>query len=342
MNARDLTHDALVIDCHNDSIALHIRQGRRSLTRADATVHQPHEGLLEAIDSPHSELLRDTPTQFSIPMMTTAGLDVAFCAIDVTRMRKNELGCALDAFGYLLNDIEQSGAAVTIVRRTADIVAARAAHRPALLLAIEHVDATERSLNVLRMLYEMGVRSIGLTHNLSSWAADGNGEARAGVGLSRYGVQLVREMNRLGMVVDLAHVSQSAFFSALDISSKPVLFSHGNAHALCPHPRNLTDEQLRALAANGGVIGLSFVPFFIDSAAPTLDRFLDHVDHVCTVAGIDHVGLGSDFDGGGTALAGVSELWHVTDGLLQRGYSEPDIRKFLGANVLRVLHAAIG
>jgi len=342
VNARDLTHDALVIDCHNDSIAFHIHLGRRSLARDGAVVDQAIPGLLEAIDSPYNDLLRDMKPQFRLPMMSAAGLDAAFCAIDVTRMRKNELGCALDAFGYLLNDIEQSGAAVTIVRSSADIVAAHAAHRPALLLAIEHADATERSLNVLRMLCEAGVRSIGLTHNLSSWAADGNGEARPGVGLSRYGVQLVREMNRLGMVVDLAHVSESAFFSALDATSKPVLFSHGNAHALCPHSRNLTDDQLRALARNGGVIGLSFVPFFIDAQNPSLERFLDHVDHVCTVAGVDHAGLGSDFDGGGTVMAEVSDLWQVTEGLLQRGYNEADIRKILGGNVLRVLQAAIG
>lgn len=342
MNARDLTHDALVIDCHNDSIALHIRQGRKSLARDGATVAQPYAGLLEAIDSPYNELMSGMTAQFSIPAMSAAGLDCAFCAIDVTRMRKNELSCALDAFGYLLNDIEQSGADVTIVRTTADILAAHAARRPALLLAIEHADATDRSLNILRMLYEAGVRSIGLTHNLSSWAADGNGETRAGVGLSIYGQALVREMNRLGVVVDLAHVSESAFFSALDTTSKPALFSHGNAHALCPHSRNLTDEQLCALARNDGVIGLSFVPMFIDRHSPTLERFLDHIDHVCTVAGVDHAGLGSDFDGGGDALPSVTELWQVTEGLLKRGYSEGDIRKILGGNVLRVLRAAIG
>lgn len=342
MDARELTNDALVIDCHNDSIVLHIRQGNYSLARDGALVEQPYPGLIDALYSFHHGPWQSVPVQFSIPKMRQAGLDVAFCAVDVTKYRKNELSAALDAFGFLLNDLEQSGAGVTIVRTAADIAAARAARQPALVLAIEHADATERSLNILRMLYQAGVRSIGLTHNLSSWAADGNGEAREGVGLTAYGVELVREMNRLGMVVDLAHVSESAFFSALQVSSKPVLFSHGNARALCDHTRNLTDEQLRALAANGGVIGLSFVPMFIDKEQPTLARFLDHVDHVVRVAGMGHVGLGSDFDGGGDALASVTDLWQVTAGLLERGYSEPDLRRILGGNVLRVLQAALG
>lgn len=342
MNARDLTMDALVIDCHNDSIAAHIRRGNQSLAREKGQVGQPYPGLIFSVDGPYDEPRRSMPAQFDFPKMHRSGLDVAFCAIDVTRFWKNQLSAAMDAFGYLLNDLDQSKSDVSIVRKTDDIQAARAAGRPAVLLVIEHADATDRSLNILRMLYEAGLRSIGLTHNLSSWAADGNGEARSDVGLTKFGVELVREMNRLGMLVDLAHVSESAFFSALETSSRPVVFSHGNARALCDHSRNLRDEQLLALARAGGVIGLSFVPMFVDSKQPTLERFFDHVDHIVKLAGIDCVGLGSDFEGGGTVLEDVTQLWRVTEGLMQRGYSEADIRKILGENVLRVLKAAIG
>jgi membrane dipeptidase len=342
MNARDLTQDALIIDCHNDSIIAHIRRDHSSLAREGGRVAQPHPGLIYSMYGPYDTPRRDAPAQFNVPMMRRGGLDVAFCAVDVTRLWKNQLSGALDAFGYLLNDLEQAQADVAIVRKTDDILAARAAGRTALLFVIEHADCTERSLNVLRMLYEVGVRSIGLTHNLSSWAADGNGEAREGVGLTAFGAHLVREMNRLGMVVDLAHVSESAFFSALNISVKPVLFSHGNARALCEHTRNLTDEQLRALAGNGGVIGLSFVPMFVSATDPTLDRFFDHVDHIVKVAGVDCVGLGSDFEGGGTVLEDVTQMWRISEGLIQRGYTEGDIRKILGGNVLRVLQATIG
>jgi len=177
---------------------------------------------------------------------------------------------------------------------------------------------------------------------VSSWAADGNLEAREGVGLTHFGVRLVEEMNRLGMLVDLAHVSESAFFSALEVTTKPVIFSHGNARALCDHPRNLTDAQLKALAANDGVIGLSYVPGFVDKENPTLERLLDHVDHIAAVAGVDAIGLGSDFDGGGTLLYDATEVPRITGGLKKRGYCEAEVRKILGGNTFRILKEAIG
>jgi membrane dipeptidase len=273
--------------------------------------------------------------------MRQGGIDAAFFAIDVTLALKNRLTYALDGFGYLLHDIDQTGAELAIVRCSDDILQAKAAGKPAAILAIEHADCTERSLNVLRALYELGVRSIGLTHNVSSWAADGNLEARAKVGLTNFGVRLVQEMNRLGILVDLAHVSQSAFFSALEVTSKPVIFSHGNARALCDHPRNLTDAQLKALAQNGGAIGLSYVPAFVDEEDATLDRLLDHVDHIASVAGVETIGLGSDFDGGGTLLHDATEVPLITKGLLQRGYEPPQVRQILGGNILRILKETI-
>jgi membrane dipeptidase len=242
----------------------------------------------------------------------------------------------------LLHDLETSGAAASIVRSADDLLAAKRAGAVGVLMAIEHADCTERSLNVLRVLHGIGVRSIGLTHNVSSWAADGCLEARPGVGLTAFGVRLVREMNRLGLLVDLAHVSESAFFSALEVTSRPAIFSHGNCKALCDFPRNLSDDQLRALGSTGGVIGLSYVPDFVDATAPTLDRLLDHVDHVVRFAGIGAVALGGDFDGGGTLLRNASEVPLITRGLVERGYAEADIRAILGLNVLRVLRASIG
>jgi membrane dipeptidase len=212
---------------------------------------------------------------------------------------------------------------------------------PAILLAVEHADGTEGSLGVLRALFELGVRSIGLTHHVSSGAADGCMEAREGVGLTQYGVELVREMNRLGMLVDLAHISPGGFFHALEVSARPVAFTHGNCRALCDHPRNLTDEQLRALASAGGIIGMSYVPFFVDSEEPSIERLLDHIDHAVEAAGIDAVGLGSDFDGGGTVLHDATEVPQITQGLAERGYGEADVRRILGENMLRVLEAAI-
>jgi membrane dipeptidase len=162
------------------------------------------------------------------------------------------------------------------------------------------------------------------------------------VGLTRFGVELVREMNRLGILVDLAHASPGAFYHALEVSTKPVLFSHGNAKALCDHPRNLDDRQLKALAEKGGVIGVSYVPFFIDAENPTVGRLLDHIEHICDVGGAETVGLGSDFDGGGTLLRDATETSGLTEGFLKRGFSEAQVRMILGENTLRVLEAAIG
>jgi membrane dipeptidase len=274
--------------------------------------------------------------------MREAGIDAGFFAIDVTLALKNHLGYALDGLGYLRNDLDQCRAPAVIVRRTSDLLDAKAAGKVGIVLAIEHADCTERSLHVLRMLYELGVRSIGFTHNVSSCAADGCLEPREGAGLTHFGRDLVREMNRLGMLVDLAHISPAGFFDALEVTTKPVIFSHGNAKALCGHFRNLTDDQLKALAKNRGVIGLSYVPFFVDEKAPTLERLLDHVDHLASLVGIDTVGLGSDFDGGGTLLKDATEVPRIVEGLIRRGYSESDIRKVLGENTLRVLRETIG
>lgn len=341
MDYRELHADALVVDSHNDTIVAHIRRGNLSLSGGSEGGERRHSGVISFLRGHEAPRPGAADIQIDFPKMRQAGIDVGFFAIDVTLARGNHLAYALDGVGFFLDDLEASGAEVVVVRRAEDVRRARDEGKLAALLAVEHADCTERSLNVLRSLYELGVRSIGLTHNVSSWAADGCLEARDGVGLTRYGISLIEEMNRLGMLVDLAHVSEGAFFSALEVTTRPVIFSHGNARALCDHFRNLTDEQLRALARNGGVIGLSYVPDFVDREHPTLERLLDHVDHVVNVAGIDSVGLGGDFDGGGTLLADATEVPLITEGLLRRGYSEPDVRKVLGENTLRVLGAAI-
>ncbi len=342
MNAHELCRQALYIDSHNDTIVAHIRRGNYSLERGEEGAGARADGMIAFLRGPEAPRPGADLIQINFPKMRAAGIDAGFFAVDVTLSLKNHLGYALDAFGYLLRDLEQCGARAVVVRRAQDILDARAAGEVALILAIEHADCTERSVHVLRALYELGVRSIGFTHNVSSCAADGCLEPRDGVGLTRFGRELVVEMNRLGMLVDLAHISPAGFFDALSVSRKPVIFSHGNAKALCPHFRNLADDQLRALAQNGGVIGMSYVPMFVDERTPTLPRLLDHIDHAVEVAGIDTVGLGSDFDGGGTLLKDAVETPRIVEGLIERGYSEGDIRKILGENTLRVLRASIG
>jgi len=342
MDYRQLHENALVIDSHNDTTVAHIRRGNLSLEKGQEDTDKRHSGTIDFLRGHEDPRPGANYIQINFPKMRQAGIDAAFFAIDVTLAFQNRLAYALDGFGYLLNDLEQSKADAVIVRKAEDILQAKAEGKIGMILAIEHADCTERSLNILRMLYELGVRSIGLTHNVSSWAADGCMEAREGVGLTRFGKDLVCEMNRLGMLVDLAHVSPSAFYSALEVTTKPIIFSHGNARALCDHPRNLDDDQLKALAENRGVIGMSYVPSFIDKKNPTLERLLDHIDHIVSTAAVDTVGLGSDFDGGGTLLADATEVPRITEGLVKRGYSEDEIRKILGGNTFRVIKEAIG
>jgi membrane dipeptidase len=236
----------------------------------------------------------------------------------------------------------------------------------AILIGVEGGHAIENSVDNLRELHRRGVRYMTLTwNNGNEWAgaAAGLNNTSSG-GLTDRGREIVREMNRLGMLVDISHVSDSTFFDAVATSTYPVIASHSSARALNRHRRNLSDDQLRAVARNGGVVNVNFYSAFIDSAflersealagndaairalpRPALSVLLDHFEHVIRVAGIDHVGIGSDFDGVGGLLPqgmdDVTRLPLIAQGLLDRGYSEADVRKVLGGNMLRVMERAI-
>ncbi|MSS70182.1 MAG: membrane dipeptidase [Candidatus Latescibacteria bacterium] len=337
-----LHRDSLVIDSHNDTIVSHIRRGNLGLDgnptkdrdRRSGTVAYLR-GLLDAAD-------RKEEAQIDFPKMRAGGIDAAFFAVDVTRAWKNHLTYALDALGYFEEEVERLPGEALIARSAEDILRAKGEGKLAAILVVENSDGLEGSLNVLRMLHRVGVRSIGLTHNPRSEAADGNAEERNGSGLTTFGVRLVEEMNRLGVLVDVSHINERGFWDVMGVTRRPVVASHSDCKAVCDHPRNLTDRQIEALAKNGGVMGVTFVPGFVDAEAPTLERLLDHIDHAVKLVGPDHVGIGSDFDGGGTALKDATAFPRITEGLLNRGYSEGDVRKILGENHLRVLREAIG
>lgn len=349
MTPEELHRSALVIDTHNDAIVSHIRRGHRSFSEGESGHLEHLGGTVHLLRGPLEADAYAWNGQVTFPKLRAGGVDAAFFAVDVTRAWKNHLAYALDALGFFLADADAYPDEVAIARSAGDIPAAREAGRLAAVLVVENSDALEGSLNVLRVLYEVGVRSITLTHNPSSWAAAGNAEARCGGGLTRFGVQLVREMNRLGMLVDVSHIAERGFYDVLETSSRPVIASHSCCAALCPHPRNLSDAQLRALAEQGGVVAPTFVPSFIDPdwrdehwpRVPALERFLDHVRHAVEVAGVDHVAIGSDFDGGGTVLKDAAEYPSITAGLLARGFEPEAVRKILGENVLRLLERTL-
>jgi microsomal dipeptidase-like Zn-dependent dipeptidase len=162
-------------------------------------------------------------------------------------------------------------------------------------------------------------------------------------GLSPFGEEVVREMNRLGIMVDLSHAGESTFWDVMKLSTVPVICSHSSARALCNHDRNLTDEQLVALAKNGGVTQVCLLDMYInnDRKSASLVDAIEHIDHIVKVAGIDHVGIGSDFDGGGgiIGLEADNDLLQITVKLLEKGYSEEDIAKIWAGNFLRVMKA---
>ena len=273
--------------------------------------------------------------------MRQGGLDVAFFAIDCTRPWGNHLLYLMDALGYFLREVEECRGEIAIARSAGDIERAHAEGKLAAILAVENSDALEKSPYVLPLLYELGVRAMTLTHSTRSWAGDGC-EVAGGSGLTGFGRELIAQMHELGVVVDVSHLNDAGFWDVVSLSEAPIMATHSCCRALCDHPRNLRDDQLKALAAKGGVVGITLVPRFVSAVAPSLSDLLDHIDHAVQTAGIDCVGLGSDFDGGGLLLKDATALPDITTGLVARGYAAGDIRKILGGNQLRLLHQVIG
>jgi membrane dipeptidase len=270
----------------------------------------------------------------------------------------------------------------------ADIDRIRAAHKIAVVLTIEGGHQIAADLAVLRMYHRLGVRSMTLSHFRNNEWADSSTDTPVHNGLTEFGSQVVREMNRIGMIVDISHVSDKTFYDALAVTTKPVIASHSSCRALCNVPRNMTDDMLRALAKNGGVVGINFSADFLNpldaeglmksvnaisgtepavtgkeldeyaaknflgtlradhpKGHATIDDAIAHIDHAVKVAGVDHVGIGSDFDGIDTAPIGledISKMPELTAALLRRGYSEADVKKIIGGNLLRVLREVTG
>jgi membrane dipeptidase len=212
------------------------------------------------------------------------------------------------------------------------------------MLSIEGGESIEGNLAALRMMYRLGVRMFGLTHNNRNQIGDGIGEARSKGGLTEFGVQLVEELNRLGVVVDVSHLSDYGFWDVMEVSQAPLIASHSNSRTVCDNLRNLTDDQIKALSESGGVIGINFWPPSLNEHEPNLENALDHIDHIADTAGVDYIGIGSDFDGYDTPLQGLedaSKISNITRGLVKRGYSDAEIMKILGGNFLRVFHDVI-
>jgi len=228
-----------------------------------------------------------------------------------------------------------------------DLVKAKEHGKVALFLGMEGAEGLGGSLSALRMCYRLGLRVLGITWNRRNEAADGVGELRTGGGLTNFGIDVVKECNRLGILIDIAHLAPAGVEHVLELSEAPIVATHANCHDLWAHPRNLTDEQLEAVAKNGGVVGVTPVPPFLGDHEEQADlaELLDHVDHMIEVMGENGVGLGLDFDGVGEmrtrGIEDVSMLPNITSGLRERGYAEEIIAKILGGNFLRVFREVL-
>lgn len=332
----------------------------------DAIVIDTHNDITSPIADEGFDMgARDTSgrIQTDIPRMKEGGLDAEFFSIYVASSYAKDGGAArraLQMMDGVYEQIRRHPGSLELAGTSADIRRIHKTGRIAALMGIEGGHAIEDSLPALRMFYRMGIRYMTLTHtNTSNWADSAGGisvrgERRHG-GLSDFGKEVVREMNRLGMMVDISHVSDETFNDCIEVSRAPLIASHSSCRALTNVPRNMTDEMLRALARNGGVVMINFYNGFINTeyARPgmpppekpaekaTLDMLMQHFEYAIKVAGIDHVGIGSDFDGVDGMLPpgmeDVTKLPTITYELLRRGYSEKDVRKVLGENLLRVM-----
>ena len=324
IKAKQIHQKAIVFDGHCDTI-LEIMNHKRTLGKRASTGH------------------------LDIPRMKEGGVDVQFFAVFIEDIYKPDrsLKRTLQLIDCFYKEIEKNQDDISLVTNYNQIEEVNSAGKIAAILSIEGGEALEGDLGVLRVLYKLGFRLLTLTWNQRNQIADGIGESRTGSGLTKFGLKVIDEMNRLGMLIDVSHLSETGFWDVIKRSKAPIVASHSNCYALCPHLRNLKDEQIKALADKGGVIGITFVPNFLtqEKRKTTVGDVVKHIDYLVEKVGVDYIGLGSDFDGTGglpLGLEGVDKVPNITGELLDRGYKEKDIKKILGENFLRVFKEVVG
>ncbi len=370
--AEEIHRSAIVIDGHNDLPAT---------LREEAEKRGKSEVSFDDIDLSREQAQFHT----DIPRLRKGGVGAQFWVAYVgpeTARTNQSAHQTLEQIDLIHRMIARYPDTFELATTAADIERIHARGKIASLLCVEGGHSIENSLGILRVYHQLGVRYMTLTHSESlDWADAATDKPRAG-GLSEFGRAVVREMNRLGMLVDISHVAPSTMNAALDVSRAPIIASHSSAYAIAAHPRNIPDDVLVRIKRNGGLVMVNFFSGFVvpESAKAMLRMFeinreirakyqdaaegekaaeawwkahpiprgtvkdlVNHIDHIVKVAGIDHVGLGSDYDGVKTLpidLADVASYPVITQELLSRGYSAPQIRKILGENLLRVMRAA--
>jgi membrane dipeptidase len=349
-----------------------------------------HDDTTQRLLDPQFDLgVRHADGNVDIPRMREGGLDAIFFSIWIpgTITGPDAVQKALEQINAVRRQVAGHPRDLVLATTAADVRSAFAAHKIAALLGVEGGHMINSDLGMLRNFAALGVRYMTLTHSVNVAWADSSTDTPAHNGLTDFGKQVVREMNRLGMMVDISHVADKTFYDVLAASEAPVIASHSSCRALCSAPRNMTDQMIKDLAAKGGVIQINYHIGFLsqefrdaEKANPQLEkeidaemkkrcgeieacqllerekivrdlvaqgklprvnwtRIIDHIDHAVKIAGADHVGLGSDFDGANMpyGMDDASHVPQITNALLEKGYSESDIQKILGGNTLRVM-----
>ncbi len=357
--ARALHRDAIVVDGHND-VPMLLLDLEFDLAMDGAAPGAkspwPWVFLPWLPGAPSGDALR---TDTDLARMEKGGLDAQFFSIwvDPDHYDPERPGVATARaqamIDVVLGQVQRHPQRLALATSADDVRRIVGAGRHAALMGLEGGHAIEDDLGTLRRYHAQGVRYMTLTWSFSHGWGDSSGDEGTHGGLTEFGRDVVREMNDLGMIVDISHVSDATFWDALETSRAPLIASHSSARAIAPHPRNLSDDMLRAVGESGGVVMLNFGGLFLDPrkvgtwnhvkntlrygfpVPTTLAMLADHVEHVARMAGVDHVGLGSDFDG--TLFLPVADFPNLTVELARRGWSDADLRKLLGENLLRVL-----
>ena len=289
---------------------------------------------------------RDPKILVDLHKMTEGKLDATIMVAYLKQLELTDeaLLAATAKADRILNEIEamvaKSCSYVDIAYTPADLYRLKAEGKKAIMLGIENGYAIGKDISNIERFRKRGVVYMTLCHNGNNQLC---GSARfndEGMGVNAFGEQVIKEMNRVGMMVDISHAGEQTFYDALNISTKPIVASHSSARALCNHPRNLTDAQLKALADKGGVAQVTLYSGFLkEQGMATIQDAIDHLNHMANIMGIEHVGIGTDFDGDGgvTGCASASELINFTRCLLKERYNEADIRRIWGGNFLRVM-----
>ena len=326
----------------------------------ELTVVDAHHDI--PMDVAHQHLMGKTSilSEYWGPRMHQGGINVQIMPTYVEGRYLPSLGMReiFRMVEAMLRDAEEDDSLVRSVTSFAAIEDALRDGRIASVIAIEGCDGIGGDPAILRVLYRLGVRMVSLTWDRRNAFADGTGQENPG-GLTKAGRTAVQQMFAHNIICDVSHLAEPGFWEVIDLAAGPIVASHSNAKAICDHRRNLSDDQIRAIADTGGVIGLNFYGYFVDADSPTLEKLADHCEHMVKLVGIDHIGIGADFldgrlrdvartayrESGLDAAAvdawipgcdAVEELPKFTAVLLERGFSRDDIAKILGHNFLRV------